>query len=353
MKRKILPLTAFLVATLVTLMLLLIGWAQQSIELRQSLFIDQLNKSLGEKIKQYESTYYCFEFEANSYFTEPNSFGLINPFRKKNDTVDLSEIQIQHKSSDGEKRMYDKIPVYSAGRINMKILMEFEMIPEVKHDSELTGAEKFIRNYYKNCLVDSNGKRLADPIILDSLINQSIIEINPEAEYVYTLAKQGEAQPFFESATTNQQIANLDFVLYTHDEKVDNLVLSVFIPNLEKLFSNQSWNVYLSSGILIFIALLLIGYLVWMQIQQRKMIIAQQNFVHSMTHEFNTPLTSIKLIAQKLLNSPEEPFFKSGKILKEEGNRLQTGINLVLTTALIEKDELLLQKEDYLLHHLQ
>jgi two-component system phosphate regulon sensor histidine kinase PhoR len=84
-----------------------------------------------------------------------------------------------------------------------------------------------------------------------------------------------------------------------------------------------------------------------MQIQQKNLLKVQKDFVHGMTHEFNTPLSNIKLVAQNLKKSSDPKVLKSASILEEEAGKLQVGTNLILTTALIEKNELLLQKENF------
>ncbi len=337
-----------LVATLVALLLLLISWAWETVELRQDLFIDRVKKDLDLGIAQYESSYYCFEFEANSYFSQADRFGLFNPYRVHKDSVSQDTIKIIHES-EGEKRPYDKIPIYSAGRVNLKILIEFDVIPKVKHDSELTGAEKFIRSYYKNCLVDSEGNRLADPVRLDSIIEKVVYNINPDAQVAYTIGKPGNQELIYSNELATMlpfDEPDLSFTLYEEDDKVPDLLISVAIPNRSTLFSDSIKSLYLNSGILVSIALILIIYMGWMHLYQKRLMSTQEDFVHSMTHEFNTPLSSIKLVAQKLLSSTDQSLHNSGRILHEEGKKLQTGINLVLTTTLIEKKEILLQKED-------
>jgi two-component system phosphate regulon sensor histidine kinase PhoR len=344
--RRFLPLAILLVGTLLGLLVLLYSWAQESVRLREELFLDRLNKELDIALEKYENTYYCFEFEANTYFNSPDSFALVNPYGQDS-LSGKTNIAITHQS-EGKKRNYSQIPVYSAGRINLKILMEFDMIPSVKPDSTLTGAEQFIRSYYHNCITSKQGERLIDTVRIDTAIRTCVHKINSNAQVEYWVNQKSTNKSIYqnllsqESSTTE---SDLEYSLYQHDDKIADLAVFVRIPNKSSLFSASIGDLYLSSGVLVSLAMLLILYMGWMYVQQKRLMAMQEDFVHSMTHEFNTPISSIKLIAQRLKKSTENDLQKASSILEQESKKLQTGINLVLTTTLMEKDEVLLQKE--------
>ena len=82
----------------------------------------------------------------------------------------------------------------------------------------------------------------------------------------------------------------------------------------------------------------------------------KNDFINNITHEFKTPISTISLSADVLLQSNiiNEPLRLSNyaNIIKEENNRLKNQVDKVLQLATLDKDKLKLEDESINLHEL-
>ena len=139
--------------------------------------------------------------------------------------------------------------------------------------------------------------------------------------------------------------ADVEARFFDEESNIPDLTLALEITNKDAMLSDEAWNIYVSGALLTLVSLIIVFLLVRMYLQQKNLLQVQKDFIHGMTHEFNTPLSNIKLISDKLSRNTDEKVTKSAAILEEEATKLQVGMNLILTTALIEKNELSLEKQ--------
>lgn len=114
---------------------------------------------------------------------------------------------------------------------------------------------------------------------------------------------------------------------------------------------------YLFNKIQLFIFLTLIllitaaffTYAMSVILRQKRLSDMQKDFINNMTHEFKTPISTIKISADVFLNNPEirqnERLFRYAGIIKEQNLRLNNQVEKVLQLAKVEGDNLELKKE--------
>lgn len=94
---------------------------------------------------------------------------------------------------------------------------------------------------------------------------------------------------------------------------------------------------------LIFTVVLLVTFLftVWLLVRQKNLSDMKNDFIHNMTHEFKTPISSISLAAQMLQDETvaKSPvmFGKISKVIMDESKRLRFQVEKVLQMSLFEK----------------
>jgi two-component system phosphate regulon sensor histidine kinase PhoR len=86
------------------------------------------------------------------------------------------------------------------------------------------------------------------------------------------------------------------------------------------------------------------AYAMFVILKQKRLSGVQRDFINNMTHEFQTPISTIKIatdvLAQsKILEQPER-FKKYVQIIKQENNRLKNQVESVLATARIGKGQI-------------
>lgn len=107
---------------------------------------------------------------------------------------------------------------------------------------------------------------------------------------------------------------------------------------------------------LILITQILIGYLIWWFLRRQQQPVVQTEVLHSIVHEFQSPITAIRMAAD-ILDSPiarnqPERTEKYVRIIREETERLQHQVETMLTLARADRNTLILNPEPIQVHQL-
>ena len=138
--------------------------------------------------------------------------------------------------------------------------------------------------------------------------------------------------------------------------KKEYIHLSVFFPNKNKsLFSQISIWIVLSV-LFLFVITAAFTFIIFSIYRQKKISEIKNDFINNMTHEFKTPISTISLASEMLMKNSKNPsgenILKYSKIIFDENQRMQSQVELVLQTALIDRGQLRLNKELTDLHDL-
>ncbi|MGL4630847.1 MAG: sensor histidine kinase [Leadbetterella sp.] len=100
-------------------------------------------------------------------------------------------------------------------------------------------------------------------------------------------------------------------------------------------------DVWIISSFITMLVMVFFGYAMFIILTQKRLSEVQRDFVNNMTHEFQTPISTIKIATDvlsndKILDTPER-FHKYVSIIKHENNRLKHQVEAVLATAKIGK----------------
>jgi two-component system phosphate regulon sensor histidine kinase PhoR len=133
-----------------------------------------------------------------------------------------------------------------------------------------------------------------------------------------------------------------------------NMILVV--PELKSIvFSEMKWMVI---GSIIFTLVIISAFFVtvYALIRQKKLSEIKNDFINNMTHEFKTPLATISLAVDALRNNKVQEDrtrmdYFSG-IIKEENKRMNKHVETILQAALMERQEVRLNKNPLHVHHL-
>lgn len=115
------------------------------------------------------------------------------------------------------------------------------------------------------------------------------------------------------------------------------------------LLSNMWQNLLFS--IITFLALAFFIYAMWVILQQKKLSDLQKDFINNMTHEFKTPISSIKIASEYLKKEPfirdNEKLKKYTDIIADQNERLNNQVENVLSLARLESDNFKLKLENF------
>jgi two-component system phosphate regulon sensor histidine kinase PhoR len=130
--------------------------------------------------------------------------------------------------------------------------------------------------------------------------------------------------------------------------------LAVFFPS-QRNQTIVEMSVWLGmSAVFIIIVIILITYIITAIIKQKKLSDIKNDFINNMTHEFKTPISTISLAAEVLLQadhkSSAERMRKYSKIIFDENQRMRLQVDRVLQAASLEKGDYELKKTEFDVH---
>ncbi|ANI89985.1 hypothetical protein A9P82_12230 [Arachidicoccus ginsenosidimutans] len=135
---------------------------------------------------------------------------------------------------------------------------------------------------------------------------------------------------------------------------ISNETLTILMPYISK----QAWHsltwILIGSALLTLITISAFYLTVRNMLQQRNLSKIKSDFINNMTHEFKTPLATISLAIDALHNpkvkgnAEKTEYF--GGIIKEENKRMNKHVETILQAALMEKEELQLNKTELHVH---
>ncbi len=192
-------------------------------------------------------------------------------------------------------------------------------------------------NYYAvniNDVIDAN-------ILEDYLIREFEVRgVNTDFEYaVYDCQSQEMVYGNYCKLSDLEETKSTQDVL----PKFDNLIyyFVVGFPSRKSYLLSSIWQHILYSFITL-LALVFFIYSMWVILQQKRLSELQKDFINNMTHEFKTPISSIKIAANVLKNETDiqgnERMKKYGQIIIDQNERLNQQVEKVLNLAKLEQD---------------
>ena len=102
-------------------------------------------------------------------------------------------------------------------------------------------------------------------------------------------------------------------------------------------------------SVLTILSILSFMYAIWVILRQQQMTDLQKDFINNMTHEFKTPISSIKLASDYLIKDErianDSRLSKYSDIIRQQNSRLNHQVEKVLNIARLEKDQFKLNKQ--------
>ena len=115
-------------------------------------------------------------------------------------------------------------------------------------------------------------------------------------------------------------------------------------------------DIWLISSLITLVVTAFFGYAMFIILRQKRLSEVQRDFVNNMTHEFQTPISTIRIATDvlsqsKIMEQPER-FKKYVQIIRQENNRLKNQVETVLNTAKLERGKMDLHIQLQELHSL-
>jgi len=130
--------------------------------------------------------------------------------------------------------------------------------------------------------------------------------------------------------------------------------LAVYFPSQrnQTIVEMSIW--LIMSTMFIIVVIILITYIITTIIKQKKVSEIKNDFINNMTHEFKTPISTISLAAEVLMQadheSSNERLQRYSKIIYDENQRMRLQVDRVLQVASLEKGDYELKKTAFDVH---
>lgn len=109
-------------------------------------------------------------------------------------------------------------------------------------------------------------------------------------------------------------------------------------------------------SVILLITILFFLYSMFVILRQKQLSELQKDFINNMTHEFKTPISTIRVSSDVFLNNPtikqDKRLFQYANIIREQNERLNNQVEKVLQLARIERDTFKLKTEKIDLHEM-
>ena len=186
-----------------------------------------------------------------------------------------------------------------------------------------------------------------DPDKLDSLLHMELKKKSINIPYDYAIINPRSGRLIEISKDySNERLLQSHFKtnLFPNDVTNEPNLLVIDFPSQEKYLMSKIWFPLSSSALLILIILICFGYAVFTIVRQKKISVMKTDFMNNMTHEFKTPISTIGLAIEALLDPtiPQKPSMKMKYlgIIADENKRLESQVADVLQMAQLDKNEL-------------
>lgn len=194
--------------------------------------------------------------------------------------------------------------------------------------------------------------------LLDSLIRTEFagMQLDEEFEYgIYNPEKKrfyaGHSERFQDQLMDSRHSVSLS-CLY----RSDSYVLGAYFPNERSMLYMRILKWMVMS--ILFLGVLIFGftYTILSFLKQKKLSEMKTDFVNNMTHEFKTPIATISLASEMLMNpqvsGAEDRIRKYAGIIYDENLRLKNQVEQVLRIAVLDKGEITLKLQSVDLHEI-
>jgi len=132
--------------------------------------------------------------------------------------------------------------------------------------------------------------------------------------------------------------------------------LLLYFPDKNDYIFKSIWLMLLGSFLFSLIIIISFVYTVYFIFKQKKVSDIKNDFINNMTHEFKTPIATISLASDAIMNhkviNDEIQIKQFIKIIKEENKRMNSHVEQVLQMALLDKKDFDLNLELVDIHEL-
>lgn len=194
--------------------------------------------------------------------------------------------------------------------------------------------------------------RSLDPDLLDSLLSDELGQKGIYTPYTFgvligqekLLTTAGDEKEKTELLASVHRVSMSPGNLFTRPDE-----LYVNFPQENQYVLNSLWTLLSGSALFTLVIILGFSYTVHALFRQKKLTDIKTDFINNMTHEFKTPIATISLAVDSINNpriiSDQQRIAQYTGIIREENKRMNAQVEKVLQMALLDRNEVKLNRD--------
>jgi two-component system phosphate regulon sensor histidine kinase PhoR len=195
-----------------------------------------------------------------------------------------------------------------------------------------------------------------DPREVDYTIKQTLAYQQIQTPFEFAVIKNDKVQEgTFRNAHKNDFLkSKYQIQLFPNNLKGENLLLSVVFPERTNYVLGSMVGILAGSLLFSLFILATFGLSLYFLIRQKKIGEMKSDFINNMTHEFKTPIATINLAADTIVNSrvinDETSIRHFIGMIKKENSRMNKKVETILQIASLDKKEIEFRFENVSMH---
>jgi two-component system, OmpR family, phosphate regulon sensor histidine kinase PhoR len=179
------------------------------------------------------------------------------------------------------------------------------------------------------------------PETIDSVIADELNKAGISIPYGISVINGVTDSVIWSRGEINDESKIYDALLFPGDIVNRNDRVEVRFPDAFSYLISSMWLMLLGSGLFTLIVIVAFSYTIYIIFRQKKLDDIRSDFINNMTHEFKTPIATIRLAADALTNKEvaDDPvkvsYFTS--IIKDENERMNNHVENILQMAIFDK----------------
>lgn len=189
-----------------------------------------------------------------------------------------------------------------------------------------------------------------DSTVLEPLLKRELLAQQIKTDFEYSVYDCESENMKYGRYVSFSNTDKPDDILPTEfpKNKKENNYFAVHFPQLSTFLTKEMSSWFVSTFVLI-VFMVILAYTIFIIFRQKRLSEIQKDFVNNMTHEFKTPLATIKISSEVLknpniINNPER-LLNYATIINNECLHLTNQVERVLQMAKSQKETITLNKE--------
>lgn len=254
------------------------------------------------------------------------------------------------------KRAYSLEEKQFNDRVTVAMSSVVKQILKINKDSSFVEpVEQISPNYFVANINDT-----LYPYLLESLLREQFIKSNLTEDFEY-----GIYDCFNDSIIFGSRLSFADSISPNNDPELDisfqnkfdqdGHYFGIFFPQ-KRTVMLKNMDFWVFTSFLILMVVMFFGYTISIMLRQKRLSEVKTDFINNMTHELKTPISTIALSAEVLMDEKisknPERLLNYATIIKNENERLKTQVEKVLELATFSTDKLKVDEKILNIHEI-